>query len=1028
MMANMRCMFVVVFFSLCVSCFETQYETQRVKRETLTPEVDFSDSIQSMKIRVARVGVELTRVGTGLSFQKVWHQVIAIKLPSFEEYESLLKKMQMNCLVYTKEQYRMYDNPRRPDKNTTVADLYFFTLQKRCIEFQAQIKRKTFAMIRNAFSSSLPQPDTFEPLDLPPLRRVEYLTTPPAPLYFNVFNDNADDPSSNETGKGYEVDHESKNEDSLEEVGQNSSSSLSHEREDDSNQITTTSFPLSYEAALNSTIELNSTDFLLDLGANVSLTTKPVPLSMRKGMQRSNITPDTRITNSSQVNVSLSRAKKAVPVLGALAAVLVASLFTTGIGVGMGMSRQRNVDAEKFQDLEAKLERLLEMNLQNEEESVGLREDLIGFTNYTYSVTKERMRRNSQFHSVFEKEMNIQATLLNHLSRGDLVSNQIFFSLASEADFMRRLNAIMDDLKMKISTYELGISQMQAGYLPSTIVSYKRMRALLDMISRSLPAEYSLYFEKENVGRYYSIPLVNFLVRQGIVYLRLAIPLTVTTSERHVSEVSLYRPVFLPFPRPLNWKVEENVEFVRFKEISNQIWAFHNNHFFALSNKKYFNCLPRGDQSLCVSFYEKPYERPDLCLSSLIGKDRDTIGRNCHFTFANKDDYMPVELDTGRYYIHTADNVTFYEDCLGNQKKLELEAKHDGFSIDIPPGCLLRVLNVIRAGGLRQIRRIDMSLGNPFVPNRVDFNVSLRVKPESLSVNQLNRSLLVDTMRTDGDQVIHAMISRMRRDSEQIRIRMEETRNMTKESHYYSAWDAILSLEDIIFDTVVIFLLFKFARHTQYVAFFSPTVLVISKVEGFDLGLHDIIQAQSIFEWNLSSIILHYLSLFKIILFILAVFLILFRNYFYRIHVSTFYGEVKTILRPRFWVEIALTVVDESWKTSYNKIMIIRVPVNGKKEVLENTMSCLVMNETCFFITRKRYNHLILSEEIELRGITNDGYYYWESFAFPTVEWKDIHWQNEFKPNNFFDGRYGSCRVRIIPDPSKLSPRLDPLV
>ena len=86
------------------------------------------------------------------------------------------------------------------------------------------------------------------------------------------------------------------------------------------------------------------------------------------------------------------------------------------------------------------------------------------------------------------------------------------------------------------------------------------------------------------------------------------------------------------------------------------------------------------------------------------------------------------------------------------------------------------------------------------------------------------------------------------------------------------------------------------------------------------------------------------------------------------------------------------------------------------------------MNETCFFITRKRYNHLILSEEIELRGITNDGYYYWESFAFPTVEWKDIHWQNEFKPKNFFDGRYGSCRVRIIPDPSKLSPRLDPLV
>ena len=118
--------------------------------------------------------------------------------------------------------------------------------------------------------------------------------------------------------------------------------------------------------------------------------------------------------------------------------------------------------------------------------------------------------------------MNIHATLLNHLSRGDLISNQILFSLSSEADFMRRLNEITDDLKMKISTYELRISQMQAGYLSSTIVSYKRMRTLLGMILRSLPAEYSLYFEKENMGRCYSIPLVNFLVKQGTIYLRLA--------------------------------------------------------------------------------------------------------------------------------------------------------------------------------------------------------------------------------------------------------------------------------------------------------------------------------------------------------------------------------------------------------------------------------------------------------------------------------------------------------------------------
>ena len=108
-----------------------------------------------------------------------------------------------------------------------------------------------------------------------------------------------------------------------------------------------------------------SDDFPPDINGNLSPPTKSVPISMRKDMQRSNITLDTKITNSSQVNVSLSRAKKAVPVLGAIAAVLISGLFTTGIGVGLGMTRQRNIDADKFRDLEAKLDRLIEMNMRH---------------------------------------------------------------------------------------------------------------------------------------------------------------------------------------------------------------------------------------------------------------------------------------------------------------------------------------------------------------------------------------------------------------------------------------------------------------------------------------------------------------------------------------------------------------------------------------------------------------------------------------------------------------------------------------
>jgi len=168
----------------------------RIKREPNTfPNEDGGDIMLKLKKRVAKVGVELTPVGTGLSFQKAWHQVITVKLPSFDEYNDLLRSMTLDCNVYSRERYQEYDgymrNKTRTQYTGTVADMYYLTLQQRCFEFQVAIRRSTNALLRDAFSSALPQTHNHELVtnNMSPFRRIQYQSTTPGPVNFNIYND-----------------------------------------------------------------------------------------------------------------------------------------------------------------------------------------------------------------------------------------------------------------------------------------------------------------------------------------------------------------------------------------------------------------------------------------------------------------------------------------------------------------------------------------------------------------------------------------------------------------------------------------------------------------------------------------------------------------------------------------------------------------------------------------------------------------------------------------------------------------------
>jgi hypothetical protein len=100
-------------------------------------------------------------------------------------------------------------------------------------------------------------------------------------------------------------------------------------------------------------------------------------------------------------------------------------LFSAGIGAGMGIASQKKVDEKKFYQLERQMMRLMRMNEEQDKESVGLRDDFIGYTNYTHRRTRETSVIFAKLQTEYIEEINKQAQLINKLSQGDLVATQI---------------------------------------------------------------------------------------------------------------------------------------------------------------------------------------------------------------------------------------------------------------------------------------------------------------------------------------------------------------------------------------------------------------------------------------------------------------------------------------------------------------------------------------------------------------------------------------------------------------------------
>lgn len=1006
---NMMKLCILLFASIFVLTVVSQ-QPNRSKRHLLKLMRENSpteDQLRNVQKHLARAGVQIKPFGTGLLFSGSWKQIITFALPSFDEYTKILNDMKLDCRLYEKDRYKYYDT------NTTrgtMADMFYFTLSRRCLVFQEQTKRKTFNAIKDAFQNSLPQPDRYQLTDISAMKRVEFT------------EQDIKDVVAEENTKSTLLSVSLREEFGLGDTLPTALPFSSHSDNYFQEKATPTVASLLYSTT--------STSGYASLSTPTKMSTPGTTIT--NNYSQNNLKTSTPLPEESNLEEheesSLTRSNSPITTSGGrkrrhwIAKVGKGILYLAGaIGlVGTGFEVSNTMNRDTINKLTEAAEKFANGIAQMQNDTITFKNDMAGLT-YKNQMTSQLLRNIT---ASLGNEIDRQALLLKKLSKGDLVTNQIIYSLASELDFMSRLNEFVSDLRHRIRTYENAISQLQNGFLPSTLLSYAQLRAILKDVKDSLREDLSLVFETHEVEAYYSLPLSTFVVEEGMLMVRLDIP--VKSRQLVNDKLFLFRHQTVPIP---NFAPTTDGITVVMKSLPEGLLAFKGDEYLGLTHRKHFHCLPRGEQAICLTFFSNIWVNDTECLVSLISQPFSVASKKCVYRITQKD-YQPIELETGVYYIHGTSQFTYIEECENRHRSLKTE-KGKGYTVSIPPGCVLK-MNGMRAYGGRnkQMKQYEIKIGNPFLPERLDFNSSIRMTlDEDLSVfysggyNPFSSESNFDEFDAD----VETMLSRWRRENEQARsqvLEMQHTAQILNDLRENKTWGwrIIQAIEEFIIHVIVILLFIGVVREASWTFLGPPLVNVVidrahaTSVPDFKSWIND--WTPDFWAPSFGESVDNYLTLLRITIVCVAFLLIFVRAYACKVVVSHHEAVVQTTTLYRFWIELSFVTTKSGLLKTHKRVVYIRTPL--RLTIPDGTISCVLLREKCVWFSRSRYDHLSLSTPLEIRGIQADGTFNFVAEESVLIEWPSLEWLGVIPPN-FFDGSHGEGVIRLIPDPHPLN-------
>lgn len=746
---------------------------------------------QRMSETLALLGIQMMPYGQVYTFNSHFDQIFMVPLPSLPDYMTLVDQLDEEC-----QGLRMMNvstlEPQLQILTSSVIDFIQSQLITRCSRVTTHAKKVSRSYIQAAFADSLPRP-------VLPYDENELMTG---------F-------TQRKTGQTVrKVQHTAQNEDTNTRNGTGKEDTKSTNT---STIATATPFDTNPTSPRpQSPIEVHETNLTIEAIF-------------------SPFDPASTETPPPSVNAPGKRKKRE---LITIVTVSIIALLAVSTGAGYGYALGRN---SREEDLDRKIEvvsRVVEKAIggfsASERDMLGI----LDLTAGTLNKSRHSINEMQEIQHMFAVQLNNSAIILNKMTTGNALSHQVILGLIQSVMQVQRLENLITQLKHKIRDVETAIIQLKSGYLPSTLVSYKKLERGLREVQKTLPPGLVLGIPLSDIEMYYTMPLSSFKQLENRLLIRTVIPLSEIYDK---DPLFLVRPVYHPFPPPPRWTPKFNASrgFVQLVE-KDALWAFKGRRLEWVVESKYLTCEARGDWRICYTFMPKFQTARTPCVERLVREQFAQIAKYCKLEFSPEKIYKPIPVSHHEYIIHRHDSIRYFQACTNDTGMHSIEMNKAAMRVRLGFNCsfLCNGKDYFLPGPKHLDSVNTVLLSGPIVQKDEEFDslskvVTLEIDTlDLITETQLESKplpetpLLSDPLTAD----LQVLKVRVQRSLEMAANASRELKAMPSRSFQTgSRWQHWLQiLESLIFFTLALFLLLAAVRSGLYLCVAPVTFSVLS--------------------------------------------------------------------------------------------------------------------------------------------------------------------------------------------------------
>lgn len=457
---------------------------------------------------------------------------------------------------------------------------------------------------------------------------------------------------------------------------------------------------------------------------------------------------------------------------------------------------------------------------------------------------------------MFAVQLNNSAIILNKMTTGNALSHQVILGLIQSAMTVQRLENLITQLKHKIRDVETAIIQLKSGYLPSTIISYKRLERGLKEVQKTLPKGLVLGIPVSEIELYCTLPLSTFKQVDNQLIIRTVIPVSGIYDRE---PLFLTRPIFHPFPPPEQRKPKFNSSegFAQFMK-KDSLWAFKGRKLEWVVQSKYLTCEARGDWRTCYTFVPKFETTRTPCVERLVREQFSQIDKYCQLQISPERVYRPIPISDHEYVIHKHHSINYFKACSNDSNMMSLVLDKSAVKVKLGYNCtfLCNGKDYYTPGPRNMDSVNTVLLSGPIVQRDEEFDglskvVTLEIDSLSLiSGTKLEPKPLSATpaglMRDLSDlQVLKVRVQRSLQEVANASLTLRSMPSLSRNTSP-TLKNLFSILESVVFSFLALMLLLATVRSGMYMCVAPVTFSVIQKgVDAFP------ITDQSSFPWNL---------------------------------------------------------------------------------------------------------------------------------------------------------------------------------